>query len=241
MGNLHCIDPIELTPIFPHPELALTDPNGLLAVGGDLSPERLITAYRQGIFPWYNEGQPILWWSPDPRWVLFLEQLHISRSLRRKLRRGTYRITLDQDFSGVIQACAGPRRNSEGTWITPEMKIAYLHLYRMGIAHSIEAWEGDELVGGVYGLSIGHVFFGESMFSRRSDASKVAFVYLCRQLQQWGFSFIDCQTHSEHMQRFGAQTLSRSEFLRRLQALCNRSSNNRPWRLDKEISELYRD
>src|SRR5699024_2234177 len=146
MGNLHCIDPIELTPIFPHPELALTDPNGLLAIGGDLSPERLIIAYRQGIFPWYNEGQPILWWSPDPRWVLFLEQLHISRSLCRKLRRGTYRITLDQDFSGVIQACAGSRRNSEGTWITPEMKIAYLHLYRMGIAHSIEAWEGDELV-----------------------------------------------------------------------------------------------
>jgi leucyl/phenylalanyl-tRNA--protein transferase len=237
MSKLYCIDPNGPVNAFPDPRLALTEPDGLLAAGGDLSAERLITAYRQGIFPWYNEGQPILWWSPDPRLVLFFKQLHISRSLHKRLYRGTYRVTLDQDFLGVIQACASLRQANEGTWITSEMKVAYLRLHQMGIAHSVETWKDKELVGGLYGLSIGRIFFGESMFSRCSDASKVAFVYLCRQLQRWGFPLIDCQTQSDHLQRLGAQTISRSEFLHWLQKLCNSSPpNNGLWHLDKDLN-----
>lgn len=236
MDKLYCIDPHGPANAFPDPRLALAEPNGLLAVGGDLSAERIIAAYQQGIFPWYSEGQPILWWSPDPRMVLFSEQLHISRSLRKRLRRKSYQITLDQDFLGIIQACASPRQASEGTWITSEMKIAYLRLHQMGIAHSVEAWKDNELVGGLYGLSIGRIFFGESMFSQYPDASKVAFVYLCRQLQRWGFPLIDCQTQSGHLQRFGAQTISRGEFLNWLQKLCNSSLNNRLWHLDEDLS-----
>jgi leucyl/phenylalanyl-tRNA--protein transferase len=236
MDKLYCIDPHGPVNAFPHPRLALAEPNGLLAVGGDLSAERIIAAYQQGIFPWYSEGQPILWWSPDPRMVLFSEQLHISRSLRKRLRRKSYQITLDQDFLGIIQACASPRQTSEGTWITSEMKIAYLRLHQMGIAHSVEAWKDNELVGGLYGLSIGRIFFGESMFSQYPGASKVAFVYLCRQLQRWGFPLIDCQTQSEHLQRLGAQTISRGEFLNWLQKLCNSSVNNRLWHLDEDLS-----
>jgi leucyl/phenylalanyl-tRNA--protein transferase len=241
MGKFYYIDPNGPADLFPSPGLALSEPNGLLAVGGDLSAERLIAAYRQGIFPWYNEGQPILWWSPNPRLVLFSEQLHISRSLRKRLRKGTYRVTLDQDFAGVIQACASPRRDGQGTWITSGMKTAYLRLHQMGIAHSVEAWEDKNLAGGLYGLSIGRIFFGESMFSRRSDASKVAFVYLCRQLQRWGFPLIDCQTHSEHLRRLGAQTISRSEFLHWLQELCHSPSNDGLWHLDQDLLEFHHD
>ena len=163
MDELYCIDSNRLTNAFPHPRLALAEPNGLLAIGGDLSPERLVTAYQQGIFPWYGQGQPILWWSPDPRMVLFPDQLHISRSLRKRLRKGTYQVTLDQAFEGVIQACAAPRQGDEGTWITSEMKNAYNRLHQMGIAHSVETWEDEELVGGLYGVSIDRIFFGESM------------------------------------------------------------------------------
>lgn len=235
MGELYCIDSNRPTSAFPDPRLALTEPNGLLAVGGDLSPERLIAAYRAGIFPWYNQGQPILWWSPDPRLVLFPEQLHISRSLRKRLRKGTYRVTLDKDFPRVIQACAGPRRDTEGTWITAEMKNAYLRLHRIGIAHSAEVWEEDELIGGLYGLSIGRIFFGESMFSQRPDASKVALVYLCRQLQRWGFPLLDCQIQSEHLQRLGAQTISRNEFLHWLQQFCNSPPIKGPWHFDPDL------
>ncbi|QBQ53607.1 leucyl/phenylalanyl-tRNA--protein transferase [Nitrosococcus wardiae] len=236
MGELYYIDSNVSASVFPDPRLALSEPNGLLAVGGDLSPERLITAYRKGIFPWYNQGQPILWWSPDPRLVLFPEQLHISRSLRKRLRRGTYRVTLDQDFPGVIQACASPRRDEEGTWITAEMESAYFRLHRIGIAHSVEAWEEDKLIGGLYGVSIGRIFFGESMFSQRPDASKVALVYLCRQLQQWGFPLLDCQIQSEHLQRLGAQTIPRDEFLHWLQQFCNTPSIKGPWHLGPDLN-----
>ena len=166
---------------FPPVDLALDEPNGLLAVGGDLSPKRLIKAYRLGIFPWFSNGQPILWWSPNPRAILFPDQLHVSRSLNKAIRRGNLHITLDTAFAEVMQACASPRLQQADTWITAEMHTAYLQLHKMGIAHSVEAWLDDKLVGGLYGLSIGKVFFGESMFSRVSNASKVAFVYLTKQ------------------------------------------------------------
>ncbi|ABA59049.1 leucyl/phenylalanyl-tRNA--protein transferase [Nitrosococcus oceani] len=235
MEEFHCIDSNRLANAFPHPRLALAEPNGLLAVGGDLSPERLIMAYRQGIFPWYNQGQPILWWSPDPRLILFPQQLHISRSLHKRLRRGIYQVTLDLDFPGVIQACASPRQDGEGTWITSEMKSAYNRLHEMGIAHSVETWEDKELIGGLYGVSIGRIFFGESMFSKRPDASKIAFVYLCRQLQRWGFPLIDCQIQSEHLQRLGAQTLPRNKFLHWLHEFSNSPSLKRPWHFDPDL------
>lgn len=205
---------------FPDPALALTDPDGLLAIGGDLAPARLITAYRFGIFPWYSEGQPILWWSPNPRSILTPDSLHISRSLQKRLRRQTFQVTFDQAFANVIQACAQPRPDQPGTWITPAMQQAYIELNRLGYAHSIEAWHEGELVGGLYGIALGRAFFGESMFSRRTDASKVAFVHLAQQLSDWGFELIDCQVASEHLQSLGAHCIDRTDFLQRLDVLC---------------------
>ncbi|MEO6696524.1 MAG: leucyl/phenylalanyl-tRNA--protein transferase, partial [Gammaproteobacteria bacterium] len=172
--------------IFPDVNLALREPDGLLALGGDLSPERLLAAYRKGIFPWYNEGQPILWWSPDPRAVLFPSRVKISRSLRKTLRQGRYRITLDQAFRSVIEGCAAPRNGVPGTWISRAMMEAYTELHERGYAHSVEAWRDGQLVGGLYGVALGRVFFGESMFSRSPDASKVALASLARQLAVWG-------------------------------------------------------
>ncbi len=197
---------------FPPLEQALREPDGLLAAGGDLSPERLLAAYRHGCFPWFSAGQPILWWSPDPRMVLFPDELHVSRSLRRTLRRGDFTISFDRDFAAVIRACAGPRACADSTWITPAMQQAYLELHRRGIAHSVEAWQDGELVGGLYGLALGRVFFGESMFSRRDDASKVAFVTLVEQLRACGFVLIDCQMHTTHLARFGAREIPREQF-----------------------------
>lgn len=197
---------------FPPLERALRDPNGLLAVGGDLSPERLIQAYRHGCFPWYQAGQPILWWSPDPRTVLFPHELHVSRSLRKVLRQERFQVSFDQDFSAVIQACAGPRDYADGTWITPEMRKAYQELHRRGIAHSVEVWQSGTLVGGLYGLAIGQLFFGESMFSHTDNASKVGFATLVRRLEQWGFVLIDCQMPTEHLQSLGARSIPRTEF-----------------------------
>lgn len=197
---------------FPPLEQALREPDGLLAAGGDLSPERLLAAYRHGCFPWFSAGQPILWWSPDPRMVLFPGELHVSRSLRRTLRRGDFTISFDRDFAAVIRACAGPRRHADGTWITPAMQQAYLELHRRGIAHSVEAWQNGELVGGLYGLALGRVFFGESMFSRRDDASKAAFVTLVERLRDAGFALIDCQMHTAHLARFGARAIAREQF-----------------------------
>jgi leucyl/phenylalanyl-tRNA--protein transferase len=201
---------------FPNVEQAETEPNGLLAVGGDLTPQRLVNAYRRGVFPWYNAGQPILWWSPDPRLVLFPERLHVSRSLRKTLRRGVFRVTMDRDFDAVIHACAAPRAADSGTWLVEEMILAYLRLHQGGLAHSVEVWAGDELAGGLYGVSLGRVFFGESMFSRRSDASKVATWYLTRRLCSWGYRVIDCQMYTEHLVRLGAEEIPRRTLSRLL-------------------------
>lgn len=201
---------------FPDPALAETEPNGLLAVGGDLSPQRLRSAYRLGIFPWYGAGQPILWWSPDPRLVLFPDRLRISRSLRKTLRRGAFTVSLDRDFGAVIRACAAPRPDADGTWILPEIARAYERLHALGLAHSAEAWQGDELVGGLYGVAMGRVFFGESMFTRASDASKVALVHLVRSLAGWGYVLIDCQVYTPHLASLGAVEIPRAEFQRRL-------------------------
>lgn len=220
---------------FPDPSLALRDPDGLLAIGGDLSPQRILSAYRQGIFPWYSDEQPILWWSPDPRTVLLPDHLKISRSLRKTLRKGHFRITLDRAFADVIDACARPRAGSSGTWITNEMAEAYTLLHRAGHAHSVEAWLGGELAGGLYGVSIGRVFFGESMFSRRTDASKVAFVYLVTQLKAWGFPLVDCQVHSEHLASLGAEEIKRPVFIRLLRSLCTMDGRPGVWDLSAEV------
>ena len=215
---------------FPAVEFALREPDGLLAVGGDLTVARLLAAYRRGIFPWYSAGQPILWWSPDPRMVLFPEKLHVSRSLRKTLRRNRFRLTVDHDFEAVIAACAEPRRDEAGTWITEEMRLAYIRLHRAGHAHSVEAWEGDRLVGGLYGVAIGRVFFGESMFSRVSDASKVAFACFVRHLAASGFELVDCQVHSAHLASLGAETIPRHRFTTLLDRLCEVPSPVTQWR-----------
>lgn len=199
---------------FPDPASALDDPNGLLATGGDLSPERLVIAYRSGIFPWYEEGSPILWWSPEPRAVVRPKEIRISRSLKRRIERGDYEISVDRAFRDVISACAAPRPNSEGTWITDAMISAYCELHRRGYAHSFEAWQDHELVGGLYGISLGRLFFGESMFSRAADASKVAFVRLAELMSRWEFPLIDCQIPNPHLTSLGAVEIPRAEFLR---------------------------
>jgi len=209
---------------FPPLNKALREPNGLLAAGGDLRPERLIQAYRHGCFPWFQDGQPILWWSPDPRTVLLPDQLHVSRSLGKVLRQGRYRVTFDQAFADVIRACAAPRSYAAETWITSPMQDAYLELHRRGIAHSVEVWRDNELVGGLYGLAMGQLFFGESMFSRADNASKVGFVTLVEHLKGWGFVLIDCQMPTEHLLSLGAQTISRSEFAGYLSGHLDQSS-----------------
>lgn len=205
---------------FPSADLALDEPPGLLAVGGDLSPARLVKAYRSGIFPWYQDGQPLLWWCPDPRTVLQPSQLHVSRSMRKFLRHTDFRVSLNSAFAEVMQGCAEPRAYTSATWITQDMQQAYCELHRLGIAHSVEVWEADQLVGGLYGLALGKVFFGESMFSRRTNASKMAFIHLAEQLAHWGFELIDCQMPTDHLFSFGAQSLARSQFIQRLTTLC---------------------
>jgi leucyl/phenylalanyl-tRNA--protein transferase len=220
---------------FPPVELAMREPDGLLALGGDLSPERLLTAYHLGIFPWYSEGQPILWWSPDPRLVLELDRLHISRSLRKTLRQAPFRVSIDEDFSTVIEACGAPRREGGGTWLTREMIEAYEALHRLGHAHSVECWQGDALVGGLYGVSVGRVFFGESMFSAVSNASKIALVHLVHHLQAWDFRLLDCQIDSEHLRRLGAQTMPRARFIPLLHRHCDQPHRVGRWEADPEI------
>ena len=202
------------------PPVDLASPEGLLAVGGDLRPERLLEAYRHGIFPWYDDDQPILWWSPDPRTVLFPSKLHISRSLKRSLRPGIFNLTLDTCFRDVMQHCAGPRPQypDGGTWITAEMLDAYTTLHEQGYAHSVETWQEGQLVGGLYGVALGGAFFAESMFTRVPDASKVGLVFLVRQLHVWGFHIIDCQQSSPHVIALGAEEVSRREFLDHLNA-----------------------
>ena len=200
---------------FPPPERA--DRSGLLAIGGDLAPARLLAGYRRGIFPWYAEGQPILWHSPDPRFVLLPGHLHVPRSLEKVLRRRTYEIRADTAFAEELRACAeAPRPGQDGTWITPEMHGAYVALHRLGHAHSVEAWQDGELVGGLYGVALGRVFFGESMFTRAPDASKAAFVTLARALFDAGCLLIDCQVETDHLGRFGAANIPRRRFLQLL-------------------------
>ncbi|WP_323815030.1 leucyl/phenylalanyl-tRNA--protein transferase [Cellvibrio sp. NN19] len=197
---------------FPDPVHALDEPAGLLAVGGDLSPDRILAAYRQGIFPWFNPGDPILWWSPSPRTVIFPKQLHISKSLRKTLRKGVYKVTFDHCFRAVMTACAGPRAYADGTWISSEIIAGYCALHARGIAHSVEVWREDELVGGLYGIALGKMFFGESMFSRADNASKVGFAHLVRQLIRWDFQLIDCQVANDHLFSLGATEIPREEF-----------------------------
>ena len=218
-------------PIFPPPDYA--DPSGLLAVGGDLSKERLLEAYRLGIFPWYSDDQPILWWSPDPRLVLDLKDFGISRSLRKTLKKGIFQVTFDHAFEQVIQACAVvPRAAQNGTWITEEMQEAYINLHGLGYAHSVESWFGGKLAGGLYGVSLGKAFFGESMFHFKTDASKVALATLVEKLKSWDFHFIDSQMTTEHMVRLGAKELPRRIFLKRLQSALRHPTRRGRWHID---------
>jgi leucyl/phenylalanyl-tRNA--protein transferase len=220
-------------PVFPPPDYA--DPSGLLAVGGDLSSERLLEAYRVGIFPWYAEDQPILWWSPDPRFILELGEFKTSRSLGRTLKNKIFDVTFDRAFDEVIRACATMQRPGQsGTWITPEMEDAYLKLHGLGYAHSVETWFEGKLTGGLYGVSLGKAFFGESMFHRKSDASKVAFATLVAKLKRWDFQFIDAQMTTEHLLTLGAKEISRRIFLKRLRSALRHPTKRGKWRNSDE-------
>jgi len=220
---------------FPPLERALEEPNGLLAAGADLSVPRLIEAYRGGIFPWFSEGQPPLWWSPDPRMVLLPPELKLPRSLRKRLARRDYEVRADTAFEDVIRACAAPRPGQEGTWITAELAAAYVALHRAGHAHSVETWIGGELAGGLYGVALGRLFFGESMFTRVPDASKIALAHLVRQLERWRYGMIDCQMKTAHLARFGAREIPRAEFMRKLSFLVNYPRMVREWSLDDDL------
>jgi leucyl/phenylalanyl-tRNA--protein transferase len=220
---------------FPPVECALPEPNGLLAAGGGLATGRLLGAYRRGIFPWYSSGQPVLWWSPDPRMVLFPSELHTPRSLAKRLRRRDYEIRVDTAFAEVMQACAMPRNGDAGTWITPEMISAYCELHRLGHAHSVETWISGELAGGLYGMALGRAFFGESMFARTADASKIAFVHLVRQLERWQFGLIDCQMNTAHLSRFGAREIPRQAFTRSLSELVNYPRYPAAWQFEDNL------
>ena len=218
-------------PMFPDPEEA--DPDGLLAVGGDLGPQRLLAAYSQGIFPWYAENSPILWWSINPRLVLIPSEFHMPRSLRRTLNKGTFTFTLDTQFEAVIRACArSPRPEQQGTWIVEDMVQAYILLNELGYAHSIETWRDGDLVGGLYGVSLGSVFFGESMFYKVADASKAAFAVFVEQLVRWNFSLIDCQQTTGHLLRFGAREMQRFRFMSMIKEALETPTRKGPWRFD---------
>lgn len=239
MTGLHWITPDQPVDAFPPPDHALRDPDGLLAIGGDLSRERLLSAYRKGIFPWFNPGQPVLWWSPDPRAVLFPTELHMSRRLRRKLRQQPFEFSVDANFADVMRACATiPRHGQRGTWITDEMFAAYCDLHDAGYAHSIEVWSNRRLVGGIYGVALGKVFFGESMFSAMADASKAAMLLLVREMQARGFALLDCQIASDHLASLGSREIGRREFL---QLLDQNTHDDRPgrWQLKTDIDKLH--
>ena len=223
--------------VFPPPDEA--EPDGLLAVGGDLTPERLLLAYSQGIFPWPHEGWPMLWFSPDPRMVLPISELHIQRSLRQAIRKQRFEVRLDTAFAGVMQGCkTAPRAGQAGTWITRGMQKAYGKLHELGFAHSAEAWMDGQLVGGLYGVSLGRAFFGESMFARVDDASKVAFATLARQLERWGFHFIDAQVHTQHLERFGARLIPRAEYLEKLEQALQHPARRGPWKLEIKAEDV---
>ena len=222
---------------FPPVTAALAEPNGLLAGGGDLSVARLVDAYRHGIFPWFNPGQPILWWSPDPRMVLFPGELKVTRSLGKVLRNREYEVRADTSFRAVIEACAEPRPEQGGTWISDEMIAAYCELHERGFAHSIETWIDGELAGGLYGVALGGMFYGESMFTRFADASKIALVHLTRQLERWQFGMIDCQMHTAHLATLGAREIPRAEFMRKLRELVNYPDMPGRWKLDRDLAQ----
>ncbi len=219
---------------FPPVTHALRSPNGLLAAGGDLSTSRLLEAYRHGIFPWFSEGEPILWWSPDPRMVLFPNEFRISHSLRKTLLKKEYEVRTDTAFAQVMRSCAAPREGHTGTWIHEEMIAAYCELHRMGYAHSVETWIGGKLAGGLYGMSIGRMFYGESMFSFKTDASKIAISHLAAQLSRWNFGMIDCQMNTPHLASLGAREIPRKEFIARLQDLINYAPVT-TWRFDADL------
>ena len=226
---LKLLDPRQPNDEFPPVDQALSEPDGLLAVGGDLSPSRLLKAYKHGVFPWYNPGEPILWWSPDPRLVLLPDRLRISRSLNKACRNGGFRVSFDQAFAEVVDACSAPRKGEKGTWITPEMKTAYNRLHHLGFAHSVECWLEDRLVGGLYGVAIGRVFFGESMFHRHNNASKVAFVRLVQWLKAWNYALIDCQVRTDHLISLGAEEIPRKRFVRLIGQGCEEPCAETAW------------
>lgn len=228
---------LDLRDPFPPVERALREPNGLLAAGADLSVQRLLDAYARGIFPWFSDDDPVLWWSPDPRMVLFPGELHVSRSLRRTIRSGRFHVTLDRAFREVMGGCAGPRADGAGTWITAYMIDAYERLASLGIAHSVEVWAGEVLAGGLYGVALGRMFYGESMFSARRDGSKVALTYLVRQLERWGFAPMDCQMSTAHLVSMGAREIPRAAFLEHVQRAIRRPPVPLPWAFDADIVE----
>lgn len=218
-------------PDFPSTSRALRNPNGLLAAGGALTPDWLLAAYRRGIFPWFNDGEPILWWSPDPRMVVFPDQIRITRSLRKTLRNARYEVRLDSDFPAVIRACA-ETREATGTWITQSIQDAYIRMHELGYAHSVETWVDGELVGGLYGMAVGRAFYGESMFSRRTDASKIAFVHLARFLEQRDFRVLDCQMTTRHLASLGGREIPRETFVKLLDTATHEGPPPARWPLD---------
>jgi leucyl/phenylalanyl-tRNA--protein transferase len=236
-ADIRMIPWLDTSDSFPPVTEALRNPNGLLAAGADLSAGRLLDAYARGIFPWFSEDDPPLWWSPDPRMVLWLNELHISRSLRRTIRSGRYEVTLDKAFRDVMVGCAEPREDCEDTWITSEMIDAYTALSGLGFGHSVEVWSGTDLAGGLYGVALGRMFYGESMFSRVTDASKVALAVLIRQLARWNFELIDCQLATTHLQSLGAREIPRTEFLRHVDRLSRLEPIPSPWTLDEDVLE----
>lgn len=219
---------------FPNVHEALRDPNGLLAGGGALTPERLLRAYRAGIFPWFNPGEPVLWWSPDPRMILLPESFKVSRSLAQTLRKSDYEVRFDTAFTAVMQACAAPRAGHSGTWISPEMIAAYTRLYELGYAHSVEVWQTEKLVGGLYGVALGRMYYGESMFNVVPSGSKIALAYLSKQLARWRFGMIDCQMHTPHLASLGARLMPRAEFVSRVRELVNCAPVTH-WHFDSDL------
>lgn len=238
MTRIHLLDPHRAE--FPHPDTALREPNGLLAIGGELTSTWLLAAYRNGIFPWFDDDRgPVLWWSPDPRAVLFPAEVRVSRRLARTLRNGPFQVTVDRAFTQVIKGCAAPRDYASGTWITTRMRTAYQRLHRAGFAHSCEVWRDDELVGGLYGVSLGGMFFGESMFFRERDASKVALVSLMRLIEGWGFTLLDCQVMNPHLASLGAREIPRAEFLDLLAISQQTPTRQGPWSMNEAISRPH--
>jgi len=226
---------LDRTDPFPPVTAALADPNGLLAASSALELPRLLDAYRRGIFPWYSAGQPVLWWSPDPRMVLLPREFKISHSLRKSLRNRGYEIRVDANFEAVMRACAAPRDGHDGTWINEQMVSAYCALYKRGLAHSVETWIGGKLAGGLYGVALGRVFYGESMFARAPDASKIALAHLVRQLERWEFGMIDCQVRTAHLAALGAREIPRRNFIRRLGELVNYPDRIGRWQFDDNL------